>query len=252
VGKSSHCAIAALIFSAVLAIGGQAEALQCVPFAREVSGIGLKGDAWTWWTSAAGLYDRGQAPHPGAVMVFKKHGKMRHGHVAVVTRVVGTRQVLVEHANWAPYRGAGRGKVSTLVAVVDISPRNDWTQVRVWNEDSQDFGLRIYPTYGFIYPNAAAAFSAIQKVSAALPPRGSLIQAEIARAEAAPTKPVEPVPTVTKNDGAPAMVAGLPRSEAAPAQDKPVAAKPGAAPAEGVWEGDAAAARQVGSGRYGR
>ncbi len=93
-------------------------------------------------------------PRIGAVVVFKKHGSMSHGHVAVVTRVVNSREVLVDHANWAPHRGRGRGQISKMVAVTDVSPRNDWTEVRVWNVATQDFGTRTYPTYGFIYPGS--------------------------------------------------------------------------------------------------
>ncbi len=148
--------IAALVIAAVLAFSTEAYALQCVPFAREVSGIGLRGDAWTWWRAAAGQYDRGQAPRQGAVVVFKKHGSMRHGHVAVVTRIINSREVLVDHANWAPHHGRGRGRVAKMVAVRDVSPNNDWTEVRVWHAATRDYGTRIYPTYGFIYPKTTA------------------------------------------------------------------------------------------------
>ena len=34
---------------------------QCVPFARLVSGIQIFGDAWTWWSQAAGKYQTGFA-----------------------------------------------------------------------------------------------------------------------------------------------------------------------------------------------
>jgi surface antigen len=145
------------IIAALLSLVGgyhsaEAQALQCVPFAREHSGINLKGDAWTWWTAAAGQYDRGQAPRLGAVVVFKKHGSMSHGHVAVVANVVNPRRLLVDHANWAPHRSHGRGQVTKMVIVTDVSPRNDWSMVRVWNEASGELGQKIYPTYGFIYP----------------------------------------------------------------------------------------------------
>jgi len=129
----------------------KAQAVQCVSYARETSGLGLKGDAWTWWASAAGQYDRGQKPRAGAVVVFKKHGSMRHGHVAVVREIINSRKMLVDHANWAPQRGHGRGQVTTRVMVLDVSPHNDWTQVRVWHEASGEMGQRVYPTYGFIY-----------------------------------------------------------------------------------------------------
>jgi surface antigen len=128
-----------------------ANALECVSFAREVSGIYLRGDAWRWWDEASDRFDRGQAPRPGAVVVFKKFGSMRHGHVAVVTKIIDSRHVLIEHANWAPSRSHGRGKVDLAVKVSDVSRHNDWTEVRVWNVATGDFGTRTYPVYGFIY-----------------------------------------------------------------------------------------------------
>jgi hypothetical protein len=39
--------------------------MQCVPYARQVSGIDLRGDAWTWWGNAAGRYERGKKPAAG-------------------------------------------------------------------------------------------------------------------------------------------------------------------------------------------
>ena len=158
--------LAALILAMGMLLGSNAQAEQCVTFAREVSGIGLKGDGWTWWGSAAGHYDRGQKPKSGAVVVFKKHGSMNHGHVAVVTQVISARKVLVDHANWAPHRGRGRGQVTTKVMVLDVSPHNDWTQVRVWNEASQEIGKKIYPTYGFIYAKAQPAEAKIIEAKA--------------------------------------------------------------------------------------
>jgi len=90
----------------------------------------------------------------GAVVVFKKHGSMTHGHVAVVAHLVNSRKLMVDHANWAPHRSHRRGLVSKMVMVTDVSPRNDWSMVRVWDEMSGELGQRIYPTYGFIYPRA--------------------------------------------------------------------------------------------------
>jgi len=143
--------VAALVMAMGMLLSPKAQAVQCVSYARETSGLGLKGDAWTWWASAAGQYDRGQKPRAGAVVVFKKHGSMRHGHVAVVREIINSRKMLVDHANWAPQRGHGRGQVTTRVMVLDVSPHNDWTQVRVWHEASGEMGQRVYPTYGFIY-----------------------------------------------------------------------------------------------------
>src|SRR5579872_3542484 len=70
---------------------GQAQAgdyWQCVPFARMISGIQIFGDAWTWWQQAAGKYAQGFTPKSGAVLVFRPHGPMTKGHVAVVSQVL--------------------------------------------------------------------------------------------------------------------------------------------------------------------
>ena len=63
-------------------------ALQCVPYARTVSGIQIYGDAHTWWGQAAGKYARGGRPKIGAVMAFKPYGRMELGHVAAVSQII--------------------------------------------------------------------------------------------------------------------------------------------------------------------
>ncbi|MEI9905119.1 MAG: CHAP domain-containing protein, partial [Asticcacaulis sp.] len=50
--------------------------LQCVQFARQFTGMQIFGDAWTWWEKAAGKYDEGHAPKPGAVLVFPSQGRI--------------------------------------------------------------------------------------------------------------------------------------------------------------------------------
>jgi len=121
--------------------------LSCVPYARAVSGIDLSGDAYQWWDEAAGVYPRSQAPSPGAVLVFAPHGGMRVGHLAVVTAVEDAREIRVTQANWLPHR------IERDQKVVDVSPCNDWTAVRVWYEPAHALGARVYPTYGFIRPD---------------------------------------------------------------------------------------------------
>jgi surface antigen len=123
---------------------------QCVTFARAISGIELFGDAWTWWKQAIGKYARGDTPQAGAVLVFKPEGRMRHGHVAVVSQVLTDRIIQISHANWSPI-GGERGKVEENVTVVDVSPKGDWTKVKVWYDPTRDMGTTVYPTYGFIY-----------------------------------------------------------------------------------------------------
>jgi len=125
--------------------------LQCVPYARKASGIGLRGDAWTWWARAAGHYERGRGPRVGAVLVFSKTSRLRSGHLAVVTRIVNPREVLVEQANWL-----NGGRIHLNTPVRDVSPNNDWSLVRVWYTPGRSYGVRRYPTNGFIYPQRIA------------------------------------------------------------------------------------------------
>lgn len=127
--------------------------MECVPYARQVSGIELTGDAYLWWNEAAGRYQRGQMPAPGSVLNFRNNGRMRLGHVAVVTEVVNRRQILVTQANWGG-PGFVSGGISTGISVIDVSPDNDWTAVRVALGHSSDYGS-VYPTYGFIYGRSA-------------------------------------------------------------------------------------------------
>jgi surface antigen len=128
---------------------------QCVPFARLMSGIQIFGDARTWWQQAIGKYETGFTPRAGAVLCFKPTERMRLGHVAVVSQVLTDRIVQITHANWSPIEGS-RGKIEKDVTLVDVSPRGDWSEVKVWYDPSRDLGGSTYPTYGFIYPDAQA------------------------------------------------------------------------------------------------
>ena len=137
---------------------------QCVPFARLVSGIQIFGDAWTWWNQAAGKYQTGYTPKAGAVLCFRPTGRMRLGHVAVVSQVLTDRVIQISQANWSLINGT-RGQVERNVTVVDVSANGDWSEVKVWNDPSHNLGTTVYPTYGFIYQDAATAASA--KITAA-------------------------------------------------------------------------------------
>ena len=149
-------ALAALLMFATV---GQAKAddyLQCVPFARMVSGIQIFGDAWTWWQKAAGKYAQGFTPKAGAVLVFRPNGVMSKGHVAVVSDVVSDRVIQVSHANWSIIDGS-RGQVENNVTVIDVSTKGDWSLVKVWYDPARDLGTTTYPTYGFIYQSTQTA-----------------------------------------------------------------------------------------------
>jgi hypothetical protein len=121
----------------------------CVAFARDATGIHLDGNAASWWPHAEGRYERGQEPKVGSILVFKPYSGMRVGHVAVVSQVLGPREILVDQANWI------RGRVTRAMAVFDASPHNDWTTVRV--QFGGSWGTRENPTFGFIYPRVLPA-----------------------------------------------------------------------------------------------
>jgi len=178
-----------LAAAALAAVPAQAQSLleyvgQCVPFARAASGIQIYGDAWTWWDQAAGRYQRGTRPRVGAVLAFAKSDRLRLGHVAVVSRIVDKRVLMVTHANWSRQNGV-RGHAEQDVTLFDVSPRGDWSQVKVWYRDTNGLGSSVYPAHGFIYgtpdPSAGKAV-APARASAELTGRqpdyvGSLIDA---------------------------------------------------------------------------
>lgn len=150
---------------------GPPQGIECVPYARQVSGIDIRGDAWTWWDAAAGRYARGAMPEPGAVLVMEATPVMRRGHLAVVESVGAAREIRVTQANWGNSRKT-RGRVETGTPVIDVSQDNSWRAVRVWNRETQAYG-RINPAFGFIYPRAsgfAAATSPPRQLAACLPP----------------------------------------------------------------------------------
>lgn len=145
--------VALLAAALLLAPAGDSGAapLQCVQYVRLATSVPLKGDAWTWWAKAprAG-FTRGKTPEPGAILVMKRTDRLPRGHVAVVADVIGPREILIDHANWAPRRGQ-RGRVETGVRAIDVSAANDWSRVRVWYAPADELGTRVYPAYGFIY-----------------------------------------------------------------------------------------------------
>ena len=120
---------------------------QCVTYAASHSQVVLHGNAHTWWAHAEGFYERSHQPVAGSVMVMKSSGSMPLGHVAIVSRIVSDREVLLTHANW---KGDGSGE--TNVRAIDVSPQGDWSQVRVWYAPVHALGLRVSPVYGFILP----------------------------------------------------------------------------------------------------
>jgi surface antigen len=133
--------------SIIATVETPAKRLQCVTFARERSGVKLRGDAGSWWDQAAGHYTRSNQPSLGAVLVLTGYAGPHRGHLAVVTEVESSRRIRVDHANWL-----NDGRIYRNDPVVDVSSDNDWSEVRVWNTQSNTLGVRTYLVRGFIGP----------------------------------------------------------------------------------------------------
>lgn len=129
--------------------------IDCVPFARHLTHVALMGNSAEWWEEAEGLYRQTHTPEVGSILVFRRTRRLPEGHVSVVSAVLSSREILVSHANWAP------GMVSLDQPVIDVSPRNDWTLVRVWWPPVGQMGVTKYPTYGFIVPPRPPSHQAI-------------------------------------------------------------------------------------------
>ncbi|MBU6372485.1 MAG: CHAP domain-containing protein [Alphaproteobacteria bacterium] len=125
--------------------------IQCVPYARANSGVDIKGDAKSWWTLAAGKYDREKTPAVGSVIVMRGYNGADRGHVAVVRAVLSDRAIVVDHANWL-----NEGEVTLNVPVKDVSKNGDWSEVRVWHIPGATWGKRVYGARGFIRPEKVA------------------------------------------------------------------------------------------------
>jgi hypothetical protein len=126
--------------------------LFCVEYARMRSGMAVFGDAKHWWDRAKNVYARMRHPVEEAVMVFSGSKRLKRGHVAVVTGIVGPRQIIVDQANWQNH-----GEIDHATPVLDVSRANDWSRVRVWDIRSGTFGAHIYAISGFIVKNMATA-----------------------------------------------------------------------------------------------
>jgi hypothetical protein len=131
---------------------GRSAAVECAPFARALTGISLSGDAADWWRQASGRYTRKDRPEVGSVLVFRRSGRLPYGHVAVVSRVMSRRQIMVTQANWVHH------VVTEDQPVIDVSEPGDWSEVRVWWPPSGQMGGGDYATFGFILPDHPAGY----------------------------------------------------------------------------------------------
>ncbi len=136
-------------------VGSYVAGISCAPFARELSGVALYGDAADWWDAADGRYNRSNDPRIGSVLVLRREPRLPSGHVSVVSRVLAARQIEVIQANWVP------GELDVDQLVVDVSPQNDWSVVRVWWPPVGQLGAHEYEAYGFIHAPGGATHEAL-------------------------------------------------------------------------------------------
>jgi len=132
-----------------------AKRLFCVEYARLRSGLAIFGDAKLWWSHAKDLYEEFAQPAVDTVMVFAGSKRIRHGHVAVVTHIVSPREIVVDHANWQNH-----GEIDRNMPVLDVSAKNDWSKVRVWDVNHNQWGTHTYKISGFIAGNTPEPVSA--------------------------------------------------------------------------------------------
>src|SRR5690606_35042817 len=97
---------------------------------------------------------RSSSPAAGSVLVIRGFNNPGRGHVAVVREIVSERVIRVDHANWL-----NDGEISVGVPVMDVSPDNDWSEIRVWHIPGGHWGGRVYEAEGFIHPFALYANS---------------------------------------------------------------------------------------------
>ena len=138
--------------------------LQCVPFARSASGVEIRGDANTWWDQAKDHFVRVETPEEKSVIVLRGYAGADRGHVAVVKEIVSERMIVVDHANWLNH-----GEITRDVPMRDVSPRNDWSQVQVWNVPGKHWGARTYNVQGFILNQVLPEASATAAAAAGTP-----------------------------------------------------------------------------------
>jgi hypothetical protein len=135
-------------------VGGTAS-VECAPFARALTGVQLSGAAADWWPEAEGRYTRSQTPEVGSLLIFRRSARLPSGHVAVVSRVLSRRQIMVIQANWVHHR------VTADQPVIDSSARGDWSAVRAWWPPTGQMGSADYPAFGFIRPDHPAGHDRI-------------------------------------------------------------------------------------------
>lgn len=151
IGFFCRAAVCFLIFVLGTSI---AHAIQCVDYIKEKHPQykGMTGNAKTWWTQTDKVTQQ-QTPSVGSVLVFPGPN-VAYGHVAYVTKLVSSKEILVNHANWNRDTGKADGTIWTNVRVQDVSEKGNWTKVKIEYGNKGAFGSTPFATYGFVVPKS--------------------------------------------------------------------------------------------------
>lgn len=145
----------ALFFSFVAFVGTAAANrwIWCTDYVAAELGIGLYGDAKTWWddsTFTSTGYTKSSTPVVGSIVVFNSWDSNPYGHVGVVRQIVSSSEILIDHSNWH-----WDGSILQGVGVKKYS--GSWTQVKVkYNPGDSTYPSTPYPVRGFLVPPSSS------------------------------------------------------------------------------------------------
>ena len=123
--------------------------LECVGFcSRAHSGIDLRGDAF-------GLVAAGRRPlcprHRSERRLDPRSDRLCGAAPLPIWPwsgdIISPREIRVDHANWL-----NDGAIYLSDPIVDVSPENNWSEVRVYNQRAASWGRQTYLVQGFIGP----------------------------------------------------------------------------------------------------
>jgi hypothetical protein len=87
----------------------------------------------------------------GAVLVLKRV-RVGRGHLAVVMRILGDREIVVSYAKWL-----NQGRIHLNTPVKDVLLWGNRSLVQVWYTLGNHYGGQRYPAEGFIHPKVSTA-----------------------------------------------------------------------------------------------
>lgn len=90
-----------VVMLSILAATQKVIAIECAEFVRKESGFWIFSHAYGWKETARKFgYPIGDKPKQGAVLFFPRQPNAPGGHVVIAKKVVDSRKILVDHANW--------------------------------------------------------------------------------------------------------------------------------------------------------